>query len=189
MPHLGNAGQGVNRKRPHLGDAGQGVNRKRLCELWSEHVRSTMQELADRLRRVRVCCGDWSRVCGLTPTLKLGGTAVLLDPPYCSEDRAEVYGATESFDVAHAVREWAIERGSEPDMRIALCGYEGEHDMPDGWACHEWKAKGGYESQAKGEASQNCRRERIWFSPHCLPEVRQQTLFDLIAKAETGLTA
>jgi hypothetical protein len=28
-PHLGDAGQGVNRQLPHLGDAGQGVNRKR----------------------------------------------------------------------------------------------------------------------------------------------------------------
>ena len=28
LPHLGNAGQGVNRKLPHLGDAGRGVNRQ-----------------------------------------------------------------------------------------------------------------------------------------------------------------
>ena len=28
LPHLGDAGQGVNRKLPHLGDAGQGVKRK-----------------------------------------------------------------------------------------------------------------------------------------------------------------
>ena len=28
LPHLGDAGRGVNRKLPHLGDAGQGVNRK-----------------------------------------------------------------------------------------------------------------------------------------------------------------
>ena len=148
-----------------------------------------MRELSDRLRRVRVCCGDWSRVCGLTPTSTLGETAVLLDPPYPSGDRAEVYGLTESFDVAHAVREWAIERGSEPDMRIALCGYEGEHDMPDGWTCHAWKAKGGYESQAKGDTSQNCRRERIWFSPHCLkPEQEpvQRSVWDLLPSAIGG---
>ena len=28
LPHLGNAGQGINRKLPHLGDAGQGINRQ-----------------------------------------------------------------------------------------------------------------------------------------------------------------
>jgi hypothetical protein len=179
---LGSAGQGVNRKLPHLGNAGRGVNRKLPhCDIWTEHLHAIMGELRDRLRRVRVCCGDWSRVCGLTPTLKLGGTAVLLDPPYCSEDRAAVYGKTESFDVAHDVREWAIARGGEPDLRIALCGYSGEHDMPDGWTCHKWKARGGYESQAKDGASLNCARERIWFSPNCLPEIRQLTLWETAA--------
>ena len=185
LPHLGDAGRGVNRQLPHLGSAGQGVNRKRpaLCEEWSEHIRQTMRDLADRLRRVRVCCGDWTRVCGLTPTLKLGGTAVLLDPPYPSADRAAVYGLTEDYSVAHAVREWAVERGAEPDMRIALCGYEGEHDMQEGWTCHAWKAKGGYESQAKGDTTQNCHRERIWFSPHCLKpeqEPKQRTIWELL---------
>jgi hypothetical protein len=28
LPHLGDAGQGVNRELPHLGDAGRGVNRE-----------------------------------------------------------------------------------------------------------------------------------------------------------------
>jgi site-specific DNA-adenine methylase len=28
LPHLGNAGQGINRQLPHLGDAGRGINRK-----------------------------------------------------------------------------------------------------------------------------------------------------------------
>jgi len=28
LPHLGDAGQGINRQLPHLGDAGQGINRK-----------------------------------------------------------------------------------------------------------------------------------------------------------------
>jgi site-specific DNA-adenine methylase len=28
LPHLGNAGRGINRQLPHLGDAGQGINRK-----------------------------------------------------------------------------------------------------------------------------------------------------------------
>ena len=36
-------------------------------------------ELADRLRRVRVCCGDWSRVLTRTPTTYIGVTGVLLD--------------------------------------------------------------------------------------------------------------
>lgn len=70
---------------------------------------------------------------------------------------------------AHRAREWAIEQGSNPDMRIALCGYEGEHELPVGWECLEWQAQGGYANQRKsGAGYENRLRERIWFSPHCL---------------------
>jgi len=156
LPHLGAAGQGVHRKRPHLGTAGRGLTE------W-------FQRLADRLRRVRVCCGDWSRVCGPSVTWKHGVTGVMLDPPYAdSAGRSADLYSTDSLTVAHAVREWAIEAGQRPDMRIAICGYEGEHDMPDGWECVAWKASGGYGSQGDVAGRENSNRERIWFSPACL---------------------
>lgn len=167
LPHLGNAGMGINRKLPHLGDAGRGQ-----CAAWSEHLRNIMQELADRLRRVRVCCGDWSRVCGLSPTTKLGLTGVFLDPPYSTEAQRNMgLYSTDSGDVAHAVREWAIANGDNPKLRIALCGYDTEHGaiMPANWTAHAWKAHGGYGSQGNGTGRTNAAREVIWFSPHCLP--------------------
>jgi hypothetical protein len=73
------------------------------------------------------------------------------------------------------VREWAIENGDNPSLRIALCGYEGEHQMPDSWDCVAWKARGGYGSQGDGRGRENAARERIWFSPYCLKP--QQSLF------------
>lgn len=82
LPHLGNAGQGVNRKLPHLGNSGQGH-----AAAWSDHIARIMRRLSDRLRRVRICCGDWSRVCGETPTAGLGTTGVFLDPPYLPYER------------------------------------------------------------------------------------------------------
>jgi hypothetical protein len=69
--------------------------------------------------------------------------------------------------VAHAVREWAIANGDNPKYRIALCGYDGEHAMPDSWTELAWKANGGYEGQRKAGRTGNSKRERIWFSPHC----------------------
>jgi len=162
-PHLGDAGMGVHRpsqKLPHLGSAGRG------------DLREYFDLLASRLRRVRVCCGDWSRVCGPTPTVIQGVTGVLLDPPYADEaDRKSDLYAVDSLTVAHAVREWAIEQGNDPLMRIALCGYEGEHEMPPDWECVHWKARGGYGSQGDGKSTNgrdNAKKERIWFSPHCL---------------------
>jgi hypothetical protein len=131
-------------------------------------IAAYLGELAERLRRVRVCCGDWSRICGPSPTVKLGITGVFLDPPYAAEaDRAELY-STDDLSVAHDVRRWAIENGDNPQLRIALCGYEGEHQMPGSWDCVAWKARGGYGSQSDGRGRENAKRERIWFSPHCV---------------------
>lgn len=127
-----------------------------------------MFELAARLRNVRVCCGDWERICGPSPTFKHGITGVFLDPPYSEEaDRAELY-SREDLDVAHEVREWAIANGDNSLLRIALCGYDGEHKMPESWECLEWKSRGGYGSQGEGRGRDNADRERIWFSPHCI---------------------
>lgn len=158
-PNLGNAGKGVNRQLPHLGDAGNGVA-----------LRMYLQALSDRMRHVRVCCGDWSRVCGDTPTTGLGLTAVFLDPPYAAEaGRDPSLYAEESATVAHDARKWAVERGDDPRIRICLAGYESEHEMPRSWSCVAWKSKGGYGSQAKDHDNPNARRERLWFSRHCLP--------------------
>lgn len=73
-------------------------------------------------------------------------------------------------DDAAAVRAWAIENGSNPLMRIALCGYDTEHGphMPPDWTCVAWKAAGGYGNKNGGAANVNATRERIWFSPNCL---------------------
>ena len=165
LPHLGTAGTGIHRKRPHLGNPGTEAEcvSDRTADLLGY-----MQALAARLRRVRVCCGDWARICGPSPTVKLGTTGVFLDPPYSDEaGRQEGLYATDSGTVAHAVREWALEWGNDPRMRIALCGYEGEHVMP-GWEEIAWKAAGGYGSQGDGTGRANAKRETIWFSPHCL---------------------
>lgn len=143
-----------------------------------------MHALWERLRRVRVCCGDWSRVLGPSVTEKIGVTGVFLDPPYSSEAGRDpsLYSA-EDLDVAHQVREWALANGDNPRLRIALCGYEGEHQMPASWRCIAWKANGGYGSSRRDGSNENRARERIWFSPHCLePEVQQ----DLFAAAGGG---
>jgi hypothetical protein len=169
LVHLGNGGQGVNRKRVHLGNGGQGVNRKLV------HLGNWFAALAHRLDRVRVASGDWSRVCG--PSV-LGGvlTGVFLDPPYAdTADRNPDLYAQDSLSVAHDVREWAIENGKNTKLRIALCGYDGEHVMPDDWSSFAWKTQGGYGCQGE-DANENSTRERVWFSPACLSE-RQVDMF------------
>jgi hypothetical protein len=130
-----------------------------------------MYQLSARLRRVRVCCGDWKRILGPAPTTCIGTTGVFLDPPYSVEDRADVYGDEDSRDVGHDVRAWALENGGNPELRIALCGYDDDPEMvAAGWLQVEWKANGGFANQKaeRTRGKENAHRERIWFSPHCL---------------------
>ena len=174
LVHLGDAGRGVNRQLVHLGNAGQGVNRQR------GDLQAYFQALADRLAKVRVCCGDWSRVMGDTPMLSrhkcFTPVAVFLDPPYADTAKRDsnLY-RIDSESVAHAVREWALEHGDDPRYRIALCGYEGEHTMPKSWDCVAWKTAGGYASQGS-KSDVNRHKERIWYSKHCLKAAAKEAV-------------
>jgi hypothetical protein len=180
--HLNGAGQGVKRQRVHLNHCGVGVHSAPYAETCAERTAwllDYMQRLADRLRRVRVCCGDWKRVLGSETTLKtFSPTAVFLDPPYAHAERDAGLYAVE-MAVATEVREWAMAHGDDPTVRIALCGYDGEHAMP-GWTEYAWKAAGGYSGLSrtgKSRGRSNRYRERIWFSPHCLQPVQNGRMF------------
>ena len=168
LPHLGNAGRGVNRKLPHLGNAGQGVNRElpHLGDAGQGVLAAYMQQLANRLQRVRITCGSWERV--VKPSVTRAGTggdgarAVFLDPPYATS--GDLY-AESSEGVAIAVREWCAT--APADLRIILCGYDTEHDalLQRGWSVAEGKAGRGAGYSTNGL---NGRRERLWLSPACI---------------------
>lgn len=143
------------------------------CEEW-------FLALQGRLRDVRIVCGDWRRVLGtavLGKNVNVGGrtpTGIFFDPPYDPELRQKNLYAEDDPGISRLVREWCLEHGDDPDLRIALCGYEGEHVMP-GWSVHAWKGAKGYASAD----NDNRTLERIWFSPFCLPLVNAQgSLFE-----------
>lgn len=157
---------GINRNLPNI--SGQGVNRtgdgSPLCEY--------LRRLAARLRNVRVACGEWDRILSPSVTYYNGVTGVLLDPPYGEGNMEYASGGNDSRDLPAKVREWAVENGKDDRLRIALCGYEGQHEMPDDWVVAEWTSRGGYGLQGEdgSEARENRYRERIWFSPACRPQ-------------------
>ena len=147
------------RKLPHLGDAGQGLI-------------DYMAALSERLRRVRITCGDWRRV--LQPSVTRSGTggdgarAIFLDPPYATS--GDLYAGTTDTAIAEQVLDWCTT--APDDMRIILCGYDTEHDalLDHGWDVIDGKSGGGagYSTNAA-----NGRRERLWTSPACLGAHRQ----------------
>lgn len=191
-PHLGNAWQGVKRQRPHLG-AGQGVNRQlphlnagQGVNRQDEPLHDYLRDLADRLRNVRVCSGDWSRVV-TTGALIYGGTVgVFLDPPYLGEIRKADLYSVDDHHISHEVRDWCLANGDNPRLRIVLAGYTAEHDhfMPDTWRRHYWKASAAYQTAASAKTDGgnmgNRETECLWLSPHCLnpADHNQNQLFD-----------
>lgn len=170
LPKIATPGHGIHapgRKKPltHRNKGYQSDGAGDTYELFAR--------LSERLRRVRICCGEWTRVLGRS-TLGIdtahGMTpcAVLLDPPYAHTGREKRLYREDAADISGLVRLWAIENGENDQLRIALCGWEGEHEMPSSWTCIPWRSTSSSKTRAK---------ERIWLSPHCLAVDRQRDLF------------
>ena len=140
---------------PHASDAGRGVLE------WFFH-------LSQRLERVRVNHGDWTRMLNH----HYGGkdTAIFFDPPYRNFEA--LYHKTADRLVADAVAVWC--RENETECRIALCGHAGDYDLP-GWEIMPWSR--GRLTYGGGKTTE---KEMIWFSPTCLkPKSISQETFNL----------
>jgi len=151
---------------PLLSSAGGGIHGL------SYNIYDWFNRLQKRTRRVRVTCGDWSRV--VTPSVTYGNkglgpkdiTGVFLDPPYDLSKRDQVYN--EDGNVFNEVCKWAIDNGDNPRLRIVLCGYDGDHNIPDTWKVHSWQTNGGLANLGNDRGKSNRAKERIWFSPNCI---------------------
>jgi hypothetical protein len=187
IPHISDAGQGVQAvgKIPHISDAGRGVQAVGQIPHISDPILLTsagrtawewLRKLANRLERVRIVHGDWSRC--LNVHYGAEQTAVFLDPPYQTHE--DVY--SQKTNVAEAVEAWARDNAH---LRIALCGLVGDYDLPE-WAIVRWSRP-----RFTYSGTQTTDKECLWFSPACLPaEPAQRSLFDLLAgpaAAETTL--
>jgi hypothetical protein len=163
IPHAGNAGRGVQAigQIPHASDAGMGADA--LLTSCGRTAWAWLHRIADRLERVRVVHGDWSRC--LNNHFGGDDTAVFLDPPYRSYEA--VYGKAGA--VADAVEAWAREN---EHLRIALCGHQGDYAL-DGWDAVEWSR-----GRLTYSGGQTTDRECVWYSPVCLPAtLTQERLF------------
>jgi len=149
----------------------------RLASIGGRGIKSLdfrMEELhsiSDRLDRVKIICGDWDRClgnCALNDARSSKNqTAIFFDPPYPDEKRnADLY-SKDSMEVGYKVEKWCKQNQNDPTLRIAICGHDGTHELPE-WDKYEWKAPGNYE---------NADREVVWFSPQCRNDV-QKSIFE-----------
>ena len=182
IPHLGNGGKGVNKQIPHLGDGGKGVN-KQIPHLGNRgkgdraiFLTEWFERIQTKLRNARVTCGDWQRICTVSTMTRNGICGVVLDPPYGTTKA--VY-AEDSQTVADDVLEWCKANGSNPSLRIALCGHVGQHEALEamGWMVESPAKRGGYQGADD--------RERIWFSPHCIAPSKPTEQMNLMALLST----
>jgi hypothetical protein len=155
--------RGVSRQLPELGNYGRGAIR----QMEVETLHGWFAALRARLRRVRVTCGDWSRVLCKTSTTNHGTTGVFLDPPYDQHDGTEaLYNEKNIAGLSQRVADWAIEHGNDERFRIVLCGYDGTFDPPPGWRVAPWW-NGSNVGRGSAKALKGRHKERMWLSPHC----------------------
>ncbi len=185
-PHISNTDMGVHKisQIPHVGGQGKGVHKisqipgkcgtdKHVQEPYNGNIYKWFRELSERLRYIRVVCGDWTRVCGGNWQDNMGTVGIFFDPPYGAKaTRCENIYSEDSLTVADEVNKWALERGQLPLYRIVLAGYFEEHEnlIENGWTVHRWKARGGYANSGKGKTrgNDNRHREALFFSPNCI---------------------
>lgn len=132
-----------------------------------QNIYDYFNTLAERLRYVRILNGDWERSVtkgALTCGSKVG---IFLDPPYSKDLRyRSIYTSDNDIEdnINQRVYKWCLENQDNPRYWIALCGFEGEYDLP-GWYVYKWSTDGSLQtSKGGGRNKENRHKERIWFN-------------------------
>ncbi len=159
------------RQMPRIGDDGSGLFAPKTSAKFGG-ARAWVESLSMRMRSVRVTVGSWERILGhgaVMGIVREGSqrVGVYIDPPYSEGNQQYAAGGT-GTSLSAQVRAWCESHDEDPQLRIVLSGYAGEHDSLEarGWSVAAWGSAGGYANQGKSNANQ--KRERLWLSPHCL---------------------
>jgi site-specific DNA-adenine methylase len=177
IPHIANTGTGVHKisigQIPHISNTGSQIHQS------NTNIYDWLHNLSDRLRRVRVVCGDWSKVCSGNWLDNNGDVGIFFDPPYGEKaNRKKGLYHCDNLSVADDVRVWCVDQGKKKSHKIVLAGYFEEHKLllDHGWKSYAWTAQGGYSNKGKND---NRKKETLFYSPHCLSlnETKQEELF------------
>ena len=172
-----NTGQGVSMQRKSVDiipaidvrNGGMGISQQQRSTQKGFTVAEWIEAISVRLHRVIVLNRSWTSctspsILGDTPSNPQSDEiAILLDPPYSTEDRTSVYANNDNGNLAKDAYEWAIENGER--YRIAYCGYSDDFPVPDGW---EFVDNTLPEEQRKFKrGKKQIRLDRIMYSPAC----------------------
>lgn len=124
-------------KLPRDSRVGIGIHRK-------QDIYELILAYSERLRYVRVCCGDWKRLF-TESVLKKGKVGIFLDPPYSNKIKWDNYRNNKKQDVWTEVTDWCVNNQHRDNCTIILCGHDGTWD-PDReiWKKYNWTRSKGY---------------------------------------------
>ena len=134
----------------------------------SFNLHETMTEMQNRIKNLKIYCGDWKRICSEATIFARNRTSeivgIFLDPPYSeTESRKNNMYAMDSLIIYKEVEEFCKKYGENSRLRIAVCGNIGDYDLP-GWTQLKWKRTRGMSRKHDN------RKEVMYFSPYCLKE-------------------
>lgn len=166
--------RGIHSQIPHL-ISDKGIH--------TDDVYSWLDILSQRLRHVKVVCGEWTRVCGGNWQDANKPVGIFMDPPYSVSDRDQQIYYYDSVTVAKDVEKWCLERGKNPNYRIVVAGYDSEYLtlLDNGWTFEAWTTNGGYGNCGEGKGKANKYRERLFISPYCVKK-EELPLFEYARK-------
>ena len=164
----------VSHALPYVSSFARGLNKMNYDKRVNE-----LRNVSEQLTGVKITCADWMNAVNSVMICVHGITAIFFDPPYeMSARNSRIYNSDSAYGAAglwSRVCAWCREHGNDMNLRIALCGYDGTWDPPDGWTTYKWAARSA-SFGAPGNNAVNRKLERIWFSPGCLPISSQKLL-------------
>ena len=124
-----------------------------------------LASIAERLEQVFVLNQSWQAA--VTPAGLASGRGaktfgILLDPPYLTGQRGDLYSSDMRENADTAAEEsyrWAVEHGDE--YRIAYCCHDGDFALPDEWTM----TRGGFQGVRRADRK---RHDIIMYSPPCV---------------------
>lgn len=165
-------GRGIYNRRIALGKP-NGMHRRSIfkgdyngVDTNLESLKAYFKELSERLRFVKIACSDYRALMKDVLIIQDKITGYFLDPPYNNKLRDEGVYVYDSVNTDE-IREWCIKHGEMKNVRIILCGYESEYEMPDNWKVVPWVAGRCYARSNPTKNKNNRFKERLWISPHC----------------------
>lgn len=142
-----------------------------VCPNTTSQMYRRQDRIADLLRFATILYGDFERMLTGVFITSISPTAVFLDPRYLLSHIGNFFVEyTESY--IERARNWCVNHGNAPLLRIALLGHCHEHNILEdyGWFKVSLGVNRFYDMHADMDQNSVMNMVSIWFSPYCISD-------------------